>query len=849
VFVSHTSELVGYPAAKSFVAAARDGVRRAGGLAVDMADFGPDGRVPAEVCRAKVLSCDVFLAVIGFRYGSAVPGGGGDLSYTEFEFDVAGGAGKQRLVFLLDERAPTVPPALVDGDRSRIDGFRRRLQREVTAEMVSDPGALEAAVSQALVSQTLPGLAGTGAPRATSEGRPWMVPAPSGPVTDRPDLTGRLLESLLAPGADPVTLTTTLEGTGGFGKTTLAADVCRRPEVRRRFPGGILWVTVGEDARDAGLAAQVGGLCEVLTGQPTTIGDQMLAGGRLGRLLDARESMLLVVDDVWRADQLSPFLIGGTSCRRLVTTRNHGVAPWGGRSLLVDQMKGREAVETLSVGVGGLPAGLVGRMVKATGRWPVLLALVNAALADQVQAGATAEQAAVWVLRRLGEAGPTAFDVDVDDEGSRNRAVAATVAASLDRLTPDQRDRYLDLAVFPEDVDVPAEVLGLLWSATGGLDPTATDRLRRRMVRLRLVIDRWAGRAPAVRQHDVLRTYLRYRLGAGPVGSRSKALAEAARRLLPPAGAGAEEGQPARPEWWLLPTDGDVDYLWQHLPYHLAAAGMAGELADLCCDLRWVEATTLRFGSSVPAEAHLAGVDTPTGRVLRLALGCAAHVLGPVDPPAALGATLASRLGDVPGLEQVVAAYRAGLPRPRLDTVWPLPDQPDPALHRMFHGHVGAGLACAFSPDGTLLATAGDHGARLWDVATGREHALLTGDAGAVRACAFSPDGTLLATAGDHGARLWDVATGRELMAGPAGAFHGCAFSPDGSMLAAVGDRGATLTGVAPGSETERIPTAGASRRISGARSPRAVFSPPPTKTGPCGCVTSPRVRSPGGGG
>ena len=73
VFISHTSELRDYPKGQSYVAAVERAVSAAGHVIVDMKDFPAADQTPAELCADLVRGCDVYVAVLGTRYGSAVP--------------------------------------------------------------------------------------------------------------------------------------------------------------------------------------------------------------------------------------------------------------------------------------------------------------------------------------------------------------------------------------------------------------------------------------------------------------------------------------------------------------------------------------------------------------------------------------------------------------------------------------------------------------------------------------------------------------------------------------------------------------------------------------------------------
>jgi tetratricopeptide (TPR) repeat protein len=154
VFISHTSELRKFPKSGSYVAAVERAISACGHVVVVMADFPAGDLPPAELCVERVRSCDVWVGLLGTRYGSPVRDRP-ELSYVELEFEAATDAGLERLAFLLDTEAddPGIPPSgLIDHEHGARQAEFRRQVREIglVAQSFADPGVLGQLVERSL---------------------------------------------------------------------------------------------------------------------------------------------------------------------------------------------------------------------------------------------------------------------------------------------------------------------------------------------------------------------------------------------------------------------------------------------------------------------------------------------------------------------------------------------------------------------------------------------------------------------------------------------------------------------------------------------------------------------------
>ncbi|RGA04578.1 hypothetical protein DI270_012790 [Microbispora triticiradicis] len=604
-------------------------------------------------------------------------------------------------------------------------------------------------------------------------------------VVDRPAEVGRIVRALR------VSSTTAVQGAGGFGKTTVAKLVRADRRVLRRFGGRVYWVTLGRDVRRDALVSKVNDLVrQIDPGQAQPFTDVQQAADHLAKVLAAGPSRLVVLDDVWFDDQLAAFPVAGR-CARLVTTRvptlvsGHTVA-----AVPVDQMSDVQARAVLLADLPDLPPDVISGLLAETGRWPLLLRLVNRVLRDQVRLRTDSAVVGRELLEALRHGGVTEVDrltgaapqrLDVGDPRQRVSAVAATIEAGRGLLAPLDRARLAELSIFAEDDPVPAALVATLWRATGGIDRLAADAMCARLADLALVTLEPTDAGGTVGMHDVLRDFLRGELGPATVADLNRRLLDAIAAGLP-----VEPDDPPRigTPWWRLPeADG---YLWNHLVEHLCAAGAAADAEALVSDLRWVAARLERSGPAAPL-ADLRHLDTPQTIRLRGLLGQAAHLLTPTDPPHSCVDVLLSRMADDPDWGPQARMLTAGRVAPTLVNDWPLPDLPDPALRRVLTDHTDWVYAMAIAPDGTWLATGGsDATVLIWDTATWQRRAVLTNHWGKVSAAVVAPDGTWLATGDDVGAvRIWDTSCWQELRTLHLGRrVNALAVAPDGTWLA-----------------------------------------------------------------
>ncbi|MEM8961085.1 MAG: NB-ARC domain-containing protein [Acidobacteriota bacterium] len=577
---------------------------------------------------------------------------------------------------------------------------------------------------------------------------PFMVgDLPDGYV-ERPTKLNRIKSALIDHRGDPITTTVALRGAGGYGKTVLSIALCHDEDIQDAFQDGIIRVELGESPQN--LRSLIVDLIESLTGERPGFETQAAASNRLAEVLGDRH-LLLVIDDVWHRRHLAPFLMGGRNCARLITTRDTRTLPDSAHLVLIDKLAPNEAFEVLTADLDPEAITTHRSRIETLAndqlrRWPLLLRLVNSQLRRQVNRRRKLTDALSLVEGSLKRRGLDAFDETRSQ--SRNDAVSRTIEVSLELLSEGDRERFVELSIFPEDIDIPLDTVNKLWRATASFEFYDTDRLTQDLADLSLILEADLGRA-VIRLHDVIRFYLNNRRDRADRARTHAAWVRAYDRACH--GAFHE-------------IDPEDTYFHRWLIYHMERSGTGDDgyvdrIESLLLDYAWLEKKLAVTGPLPVIDDYRVAEDDPELALVAVALDRAAATLA--RDPAQLGAQLVGRLPREGRLKTLIDPIRPHSRSIVLPTFASL-TSPSDEVRRLTHPESKLIRFLVVDDDRILTATK-EGEVQLWSLSTGSRQFELHDHTAEVTALELLTDSLALSHSTIDGAtRVFDLTTGTE---------------------------------------------------------------------------------------
>jgi hypothetical protein len=422
----------------------------------------------------------------------------------------------------------------------------------------------------------------------------------------------KIKKSILRDTREPTVVTSTgkataVQGMGGIGKSVIAAAICHDCDIRRSFQDGIYWVTFGQqpDLQNA--------LHYITKDNSIDIKNKLTeAKDKLKAFLNTK-NCLIVLDDVWNQEHIEIFPSDiAFRCRFLITTRNKQTVKHLSKEIVeIGLLDIETALLLLSKASNTNNEELpdeAPNMIKECGYLPLVINMIG----GMIKAGG--KNSWKYSLQMLQEADLEEISQKFPDYPYPDLFKAIDV--SINALNNNDRDKYLQLGVFKEDVRIPEEIIHILWQ-TENWKEYKTNRLLSDFVERGILLRVDNG---IYMLHDLQLDYMR---------KTSKTIETVHKQLI------NNLGNPLK-----LPNL----YAWSNYIWHLKEAGEIERATKLLQDFDWIDgklrATGNLYEVTKDYDLLLAGEEI---RLIQKALLLSAAVIA--DDPAQLPHQLFGRLG------------------------------------------------------------------------------------------------------------------------------------------------------------------------------------------------------------
>ena len=392
-------------------------------------------------------------------------------------------------------------------------------------------------------------------------GAPFLAPPLPRHYVHRPEHFEQVKATLLSESPPGTLVISAIYGMGGIGKSVLAAALAQNDEIKRRFPDGVLWVTLGQQLDMLSMVHQWIWELGDYDYKPTTLD----AASLHLRTLLADQQALLVVDDVWKPEHVEPFRIGGAGCCVLVTTRQTQIV--GAKRYDLDLMTPEQSLALLTK---CLPNALSDAersqaevFAKEVGYLPLALELAAAriekgVLWQELIEAFQKEMAVLNLDRRV--------DLIQDESIRKQRSLLASFKLTLKLLAPQELRQFAWLGIVPEDVSLTQEMGATLWDVA----PFEAGEILRDFKDQALLLPQAQrpGEKPTYRIHDLVhdlaKNLLAHEQYLGDLPGLGLTVEDAHRQFLE-----RYQGQTHDGLWHTVPYDG---YIHRHLAWHFEQA-------------------------------------------------------------------------------------------------------------------------------------------------------------------------------------------------------------------------------------------------------------------------------------